>query len=206
MSTKEKRKYLQVEKELEFIRRDKRIARISLEERKYDSNKDRIRARDQRATRIRHGSSLSIMPPIDQSPELSDIVTWFILPWFTKEHLPTLTLKEQLALFFNVTSRDVVMAAVVKAIPKMPGYIIDKDGTRRPPINEEAHFPRGTPLFVRIDDNMPDRIDIENAEKPDLVFHLTKDQYKTILDSIKEITGCNYKLDPPQETRKPVRK
>lgn len=113
-----------------------------------------------------------------------------------------ISIKDRLDIIFCVNTRDIVPAIVLTDI-MMPGRVIDleKSTIFRPPTTSEASFPKGTPIFVRLDDTMPDRIDIENCEKPDLMFSLTRAEYKSIIYKIEELDGCDYRLDPPGEQR-----
>lgn len=176
-------KRLRVADEVRMIRKQKRLAKFHLKKGK-----------------VKKESKIAL-PSSKESPAFNKIVKWFVEPLFKKDHLPTLPITEKLDILFNTHTRDIVPAVVCKYI-KMPGNVWTEDGgTLRPPTVSEANFPIGTPVFVRIDDLMPNRIDIESCEKPGLVFWLTSDQYKTIIDSLREVLGCNYRLDPPNQIR-----
>jgi hypothetical protein len=71
-----------------------------------------------------------------------------------------------------------------------------EDGTFRPPTIREANFSKGSPIYIRMDSTMRDRIDIEKAQFPGIVFSLTRAEYYGILHNIEEITKCNNLLDP----------
>jgi hypothetical protein len=175
-------KRLRVADEVRAIRKQKRLAKFHLK------------------NKSKKGPKVAL-PSAKESPVFNKFVKWFVEPLFSKGHFPSLPATEKLDILFNTHTRDIVPAVVCKYI-KMPGNVWTEDGGLfRPPTVSEANFPVGTPVFVRIDDMMPNRIDIESCEKPGLVFWLTSDQYKTIIDSLKEILGCNYRLDPPNQIR-----
>lgn len=151
----------------------------------------------------RNGRPASFLPMPRESEAFNRIQKYFIEPLIRSPHWSEeITLKERLEIIFNVNSRDIVPAICREDI-KMPGKVLDTDRASkyREPINKENIFAKGTPIFVRIDDNMPDRIDVENCETEDLMFSLTRAEYKTILYKIEELDGCDYRLDPPGEVR-----
>lgn len=155
------------------------------------------------AERRKQGRQAYFFPMDRESQDFKAIQKLFIEPiirytdWSEK-----LSLKDRIDIIFNVYTRDIVPAIVVDDFV-MPGLVVDVERSviNRPPTTSEANFPKGTPVFVRIDDNMPDRIDIENCETPDLMFSLTRAQYKSIIHKLEELDGCDYRLDPPGEQR-----
>lgn len=155
--------------------------------------------------RRRRGGQAFFMPLEGQSQAFKKIQKHFIEP-IVRSSLwsENMSIKDRLEVLFNTNTRDIVPAIVTQDF-KMPGVVLDPKATTltrtRPPLVSEAHFPKGTPIFVRIDDNMPDRIDIENCETEDLMFSLTKLEYKSIINKIEELDGCDYRLDPPGEMR-----
>lgn len=149
------------------------------------------------------GRPAFFFPPDRYSKEFKLIQKYFIEPMVRcRDFSENMSIKDRLDVIFNVHTRDIVPAIVTEDF-QMPGRVLDTELVTkyRPPLVSEAHFPRGTPIFVRLDDNMPDRIDIENAETEDLMFSLNRLEYKSIIFKIEELDGCDYRLDPPGEMR-----
>jgi hypothetical protein len=141
---------------------------------------------------------LSVVPDYRSSPAARMINRYFIEPILDAIAGEDVLLQDKLDLLFSTQTRDIVMALTTEDV-KMPGVLWNPDdNTIRVPLTREASFPRGTPLFIRIDDTMPNRIDIENAEVPDLIFQLTREEYLGILPKLTEITGCNHRLHMKQ--------
>lgn len=141
------------------------------------------------------GRPLKLFPAYKRSQEAQKIYKWFLKKLM--EHIPQeFNLERRLEILFLANQRRIVTAYVVTHIEKMPGIVLQEDGQFRWPLILEAKFQQGTPIFVRIDSKMPDRIDIEKASQPGLLFTLTKNEYLSILSNIGEVTGCNELLDP----------
>lgn len=153
--------------------------------------------------RRKQGRPPFFFPQDRESKDFKLIQKYFIEPLVRlQDWAENMSIKDRLDIIFNVHTRDIVPAIVTEDLI-MPGLVLDTERLVkfRPPINVENKFPKGTPIFVRLDDTMPDRIDIENCETPDLMFSLTRAEYKSIIDKIEELDGCDYRLDPPGEVR-----
>lgn len=143
----------------------------------------------------KHGRPLKLFPSYKNSQEAQKIYKWFLKKLMN--HIPVeFNFERRLEILFLATQRRIVTAYITNHIEKMPGLIIQEDGQFRWPLVSEAKFQQGTPIFVRIDSKMPDRIDIEKASHPGLIFTLTNSEYTSIMSNIGEITGCNELLDP----------
>lgn len=141
------------------------------------------------------GRPPKIFPRYTYSPEAKNLYNWFFKKLM--EHIsPDLAFLRRLDILFLANQRRVVMAYCVNDIKCMPGMLIQEDQTFRPPTVREAKFTRGAPLFIRMDSTMPDRIDIEKAQFPGIVFCLTSSEYASIVHNLEEITRCNNLLDP----------
>lgn len=141
------------------------------------------------------GRPVKLFPDYKKSKEAQKIYKWFLEKLMN--HIPSeLSLERRLEILFLAQQRRIATAYVVTHIEKMPGLVIQEDGQFRWPLVLEAKFQQGTPIFVRMDSKMPDRIDIEKASVPGLMFSLTRAEYLSILPNIGEITGCNNLLDP----------
>lgn len=141
------------------------------------------------------GRPLKLFPAYKNSHDAQKIYKWFLKKLM--EHIPIeFSLERRVEILFLARQRRIVTAYVTGHIEKMPGIVLQEDGQFRWPLVSEAKFQQGTPIFVRIDSKMPDRIDIEKASIPGLIFTLTKNEYYSILSNIGEVTGCNEILDP----------
>jgi hypothetical protein len=188
-----KSKKFSILEEIDWIRRKNRIAKYRPHRRpqdKYMHRKSKVA-----------GKPLHMFPSLRESVEFKKIVKYFIEPLMDQPSMKNLSLEERLDLIFCVSTRDIVPAVLIEEIPRMPGLVAQLDGVRRPPTVSEAKFPKGCPVFVRIDDKNKLKVEIENCEKPDLLFELTIVEYKSIINKLREIEGCNYRLDPPGEIR-----
>lgn len=140
------------------------------------------------------GRPPKIFPIFSRSPEAKKIYKWFFKKLMN--HISTsFEFMRRLEILFLANQRRVVLAYCVHEV-KMPGLVILEDGTFRYPTVREAFFSIGSPVFIRMDSTMPDRIDIEKAQFPGLVFCLTRAEYYGILHNIEEITKCSKLLDP----------
>lgn len=146
-----------------------------------------------------------MFPTNRNSPEFRMILKYFIEPLAADPTFQTidaetgavndLPLKEKLDIIFCAKTRDIIPAVFMETV-KMPGKVWNpNDGTFRWPTTSEAKFQKGTPVFIRIDETMPDRIDIEHAHKEDLIFSLTRVEYQSILDHIREYCGKQRRLE-----------
>ena len=166
-----------------------------------------IRTRDYELRKVKlkrykgPGRPPNIFPRFSKSPEAKKLYKWFFKKLMS--HIPTeLEFMRRLEILFLSNQRRVTMAYCVNEINKMPGLLIQEDGTFRPPTTREQKFSKGSPIFIRMDSTMPNRIDIEKAQFPGIVFVLTSIEYNSILHNLEEITRCNKLLDPSTLMRK----
>lgn len=160
----------------------------------------KLRTRDYELRRVRlkrykgPGRPPNIFPIFSRSPEAKKLYKWFFKKLI--DHIPKeIDFMRRLEILFLSNQRRVALAYCVNEV-KMPGLLIQEDGTFRPPTTREQSFSRGSPIFIRLDATMPDRIDIEKAQFPGIVFVLTRAEYYGILHNLEEITKCSKLLDP----------
>ncbi len=106
---------------------------------------------------------------------------------------------DRITFIFGANHRDVIMAIATQNFI-MPGVMWLEDNPAElvngGPL--DTRILKGTTLMVRIDERMPDRIDIERCDtKEGLTFLLTRAQYESIYKHMKEVAGCNERLTPP---------
>lgn len=103
--------------------------------------------------------------------------------------------KESLELIFGVMYRDLIDAVVVEDV-KLMGLVWGRSGLLDAvPIG--VLLTKGTELIVRIDERMPNRVDVEDvaAEK---MYTLTKFEYEQIFTKLKDMRRWNnLRLVPP---------
>lgn len=163
------------------------------------------------------------------SPFFKNILRYFIEPLVRSMDLgeepdDKMNYGERISFLMGASYRDVVMAVAIEPF-QMPGRKWgDVDGENPsdliPGGPMDTRILKGTPLMVRIDERMPNRIDIERCDdskivgidkngnpvrerQPTRIFSLTNSEYKTIYTKLKEIAGLNERLVPPGE--EPVR-
>lgn len=188
------RKYTKNRIELYEVRKIRRKGRLSRYTTKLRKN----------VTHYRKGRPVRPTPKIENSTEFKAMVKWFFEPLTSSPEFNgyDLSIADRISYIMHEKTRDIVLAVADRDF-KMPGKFWDsRDGSQRWPTVSEAKIREGTPLFVRIDDTMPERIDIQvgNSYPEDLCFALTKSEYTSIVLNIKEVEGCNYKLNPPGST------
>lgn len=150
------------------------------------------------------GRPQNLIPNRRTSKEYRNLMAYFIMPLVNAMDLgddPTekMSFQDRIAFLLGEKHRDIVMAVATQDFKVQGLYWRDETpGDMIPPETINARILRGAPLMVRIDERMPDRIDIErcDVEEP-AVYTLTRLQYTNILPFLKEITGCNERLDPP---------
>jgi hypothetical protein len=145
------------------------------------------------------GRPKNILPSYRTSWEFQTIFRDFLLPFFDAL-TPDLPLKDKAELLFCSSTRDVVLAVLTKNTD-MPGRLWNTgEGTYRPATVLERKFLAGTPVYVRLDDTMPDRVDIECGATPEFIFSLTKVEYLSIVGVLEEVNKCNHRLLPADAT------
>lgn len=175
---KKKRNQAEVDKEPLIIRRD--------------GNRSLYEYKEKGRRRVKNLHDFSAyLPPPSRSKEYRKMMDLFFGPLFNLPSLDRLSMEERKELIFGTKHRDIIGVVSVDNF-KMPGMVVNV-GEWRTPTFREQNISTGTLLLVRIDERMPDRIDIEILDK-DLVFHLTYYEYKSIRHFLKELCGCNEKL------------
>jgi len=126
-----------------------------------------------------------------------------LLAGITATDASNTTLKDCLHIIFGVKYRDIVPCRALNAF-KMLGLAWGDagilDATR--PDARQASVKKGAAMFVRIDERMPNRIDIELIHKGkhnSTMFTLTNEEYRQILPDLKAIDGVHsMALDAPE--------
>ena len=113
-------------------------------------------------------------------------------------------LKECLETIFGTMYRDIVPARATKSFA-MPGLMWGDAGLvdAAKPTTDQAHIRVEAALFVRIDERMPNRIDIELAVgEHGRMFTLSNVEYRSIRPYLKELERCPAQaLEAPNYTR-----
>lgn len=188
---------LDIYQEHNKVRRKRRKAKLYV----HANSKARKKRLENRVRKKRDDGqcSTTLLPLVRNSPEFRDIVKYFIEPLADATCLSGFSMQRKLDIIFGSEHRDVVPAVAIARFV-MPGAVWNsEDGSFRAPTTSEANIPVGAPLFIRIDDRMPERIDIQVLEKEELIFSLNSVEYKSIIQNFREINGCHYRLDPPGE-------
>ena len=110
-----------------------------------------------------------------------------------------MSFSDRINFIFGSSHRDVVLAIATVNFT-MPGvmWVQDQVTELLAPGPMDARILVGTTLAVRIDERTPDRIDIERCDsEKGVTFTLTKSQYLVIYKYMREVAGCNERLDPP---------
>jgi len=138
-----------------------------------------------------------VLPSTRNSPEFIKLVKFIFGPIVAT--MNDGTLETSINKIFSVKYRDVILG-VASSDFTMPGLVWGlNSGDMRFPLTSESKIKKGIPLIVRIDEAMPDRIDIERADK-NIVFSLTNQEYSLIYKHINEVYGCDTRLEPPKTT------
>jgi hypothetical protein len=158
----------------------------------------------------KHGRPHNLLPNTRTSKSFRDLMRYFFIPLMngiedSANDINTGSLAaahqsliaDKLALIFGTHYRDIVMAAAIEDFTMLGKQwrTPDQPNDQVPPELMAAKVLKGTPLMIRIDTRMPDRIDVERCDSVDgIVFTLTKVQYQHILPHISEITKANHRL------------
>ena len=186
-------------------------------------NKQRVFATDEEVLAIRNSSNRvraakvlverekyakgrphNMMPRRTAGKVFKELLRYFFIPLVNAMDLgddpsDKMGFAERIAFIFGAAHRDVVLAVATQEF-KMPGLMWHEENPGEMitcgPV--ESRILVGTTLMVRLDERMPDRIDVERCdEKHGTVFTLTKPQYETIYKYLREVAGCNERLMPP---------
>lgn len=165
--------------------------------RRHNHLRPKVRLKVTRSDQMlsRKGRPPKVLPSIRYSEEFKQIVDYFINPLIKEMSHSS---KEDAVLeLLSVKYRDIVLA-VADVSFTMTGMVWDTTSTdQRMPTIVESKIHQGTTLLVRLDERMPERIDIERPDK-NIIFSLTNSEYSLIYKYIKEVTGCDIRLEPPQ--------
>lgn len=145
---------------------------------------DHVRTR--RWAKEQADASLGTQPPwFPPSEFFSAIKDLFIYPLLIIEEWGEMDFQERLEYILHRKGRDVLFAKA-KIEFNIRGRVWCA-GEYRQPLTHERHVLPGTPLIIRTDETMPERIDIERTDKEDLFFSLTSVEYKHIESFIEFI-------------------
>lgn len=187
---------MRIKDEIKQIRRKKRIAKYRPHHKAEPRGKLNLAKKQE-------GRPLLLFPSIKNSPEFRNILKWFIMPLIDLQQFYEIPIEQRLDVIFCTATRDIVPAVCIDEV-RMPGQVKLEDGSFRFPTTSEAKFAKGCPVFVRIDDTIKEFVEVESCEKPGLLFQLSALEYKACVRSkLREIEGCNYRLDPPGQLQEP---
>jgi hypothetical protein len=150
------------------------------------------------------GRPRGLIPTLNSSYSFRQLLRYFIAPLVNAMDLGSdpdqkMTLEERVAFLFGTKHREILMAVAAVDF-KMPGlvWVDENPADMAYPSVRQAQISKGTPLMIRMDEMMPERIDIEICNTTQgTMFSLTNAEYRSILANLTEIAGNNVKLMPP---------
>lgn len=152
---------------------------------------------------VKLGQQPKWYPRVAESKEFALFLEIFLKHIFNKPYMAGLNYEEKLEVFFGTKVRDIVPCYALMDF-KING-LLQLPGEMRPPLISEQTIPFGTPLFVRIDERTPDRVDVQPfmpGFPEDAFFNLTAIEFKVILPAIGVIGNDHKRLTGKKFTRK----
>lgn len=134
--------------------------------------------------KCRHGiinAPKALMKKGYRSATFNRILELFFLPILTIPELETISMDEKLEMLFDTDKRQIITFVSNRAFT-IPGFVPYPER----PGNITFRIQRHDTLWVRVDLNAPDAIDIESA-KNNVVYRLTSKQYASILNFIERV-------------------
>ena len=116
-----------------------------------------------------------------RSATFNRILELFFLPILTLPELEALTMGGKLEMLFDTNKRQIITFVSNRSFT-IPGFVPYPERPGNIPFKIQRH----DTLWVRVDLNAPDAIDIESA-KNNVVYRLTRKQYASILNFIERV-------------------